>query len=239
MVSVQKWIALLSEQVGRGIYVWSGNGQALDRMTDPEAWIEKRETSEENAARAVSLYRIRKAAGIAPIRAFDCSGLMHWGLKSLHILERDVSSRTLYAKCTPLSGESELTAGDFVFRHDGKRIVHVGAYVGSGRVIECAGRDVGVVSGKLRKGYWNRFGRLEGAFSDDDAKASPHVRIKGKSVRIRSGGSTAFPTVQIAHAGEAYPLLGAAETGWYRIDLGARDGFVTNRSRYTEVTYNA
>ena len=76
-VRAGEWIARLRAQVGRGMYVWGGNGQRLDTMTNPEAWIEKRETSAENAARAKRLYRLRRDAGIAEIRAFDCSGLLY------------------------------------------------------------------------------------------------------------------------------------------------------------------
>ncbi len=240
MASVTQWIALLESEVGRGIYVWGGNGELLDGMANPEAWIERRETSTDNAARAIALYRMRKAAGISNLRAFDCSGLMHWAVKSLHILERDVSAKGLYARCKPLIGVSELQPGDFAFHDNGEKIVHVGAYIGDGYAIESIGRDRGVVKTKLKERNWNRFGRLIGAFADDPEPAaeSETVCIKGKNVRVRSGGSTAYRTVRIVHAGERYPLCGTAESGWYRIDLNGTQGYITNKPRYTEVIRN-
>ncbi len=241
MASVTQWIALLEGEVGRGIYVWGGNGELLDGMANPEAWIERKETSADHAARAIALYRMRKTAGITNLRAFDCSGLMHWALKSLHILERDISARGLYARCKPLSDASELQPGDFVFYDNGEKIAHVGAYVGDGNAIESIGRDRGVVKTKLKERNWNRFGRLMNAFVDDPdpAAESEVVHIKGKSVRVRSGGSTAYPTVRIVHMGERYPLCGTAESGWYRIDLNGVMGYVTNKPRYTEVIRHA
>ena len=264
-VSVQAWIAKLTGEVGRGIYVWGGNGQLLDTMTDPEAWITKHETSAENAARAKRLYRLRTGAGIRSIRAFDCSGLMHWALKGMHIVEKDLSAKGLYDRCKPLSGAEELQAGDFVFRHDGTKIVHVGAYIGNGKVIECLGRDDGVTETVLAKRNFNRFGRLEGAFiaapqeaetqaegqtlaetaepnanktvaAADQTENRTYVCVKGGSVRVRSGGSTAFRTIGIAHAGERYPYLGAAQSGWHRIAIFGTVGYITPNPKYTEVT---
>lgn len=256
-VRAGEWIARLRAQAGRGVYVWGGNGQRLDTMANPEAWIEKRETSAENAARAKRLYRLRRDAGIAEIRAFDCSGLLYWTLKGLRILDRDVSAQGLYDRCKPLADADELQPGDMVFRHNGERIVHVGAYIGNGKVIECLGRDDGVTETALAKRNFNRFGRLVGAFlkepQDESEQAGdaatqteraaaqsesapvPYVQIKGGSVRVRAGGSTAFRTLQIAHAGERYRLLGTAQGGWHRIDLGGAIGYITPNPKYTEV----
>lgn len=242
MPKVTDWLSLLMGEVGRGVYVWGGNGQLLDAMASPEEWIAKHETSDRNAARAIALYRMRKDAGIRNLRAFDCSGLVYWSLKSLGLLEKDLSAHGLYGRCKPIADEKELTAGDLLFRHDGTRAVHVGVYAEDGRVIECRGRDVGVVCEKRRDGEWNRMGRLTGIrWTEDEKEAekAQYVTIRGKSVRARSGGGTAFRTVRIVHAGDRFPLLGRAQSGWYRIDLGTSEAYVTDKPRYTEVTQDA
>lgn len=230
MNELEKFIDLLDGQVRRGIYVWGGDGEIIDNMQDPVAWIRTHETSAENAARAIKLFTARKKAGVKEIRAFDCSGLVYWALKTLGLQKTDVSSRGLYALCKPIK-ETELRPGDLVFHHDGTKIVHVGVCVGSEQ-IECRGRDVGVVKNKRRASYWNRFGRLPALQNDQGNEV---VKILGGSVRVREGGSTKTRCIGIVHRGETYPLIGRAESGWYQIEYRGTKGYVTNNARYTEV----
>ncbi len=161
MATVKEFLDLLYSQVDRGIYVWGGDGELLDDMSNPVAWIERHETDAKNAARAIKLYKKRVNAGVKEIRAFDCSGLVYWALHKLGLQKNDVSSRGLYALCKPIA-EKDLLPGDLVFHHDGTQIVHVGVWVKNGYQIECRGRDVGVVKNKRKAGYWNRFGRWPG-----------------------------------------------------------------------------
>ncbi|MDD3400713.1 MAG: peptidoglycan-binding protein [Eubacteriales bacterium] len=171
MSKISEFKALLEEQVGKGIYVWGGDGEILSAMTDPVAWIKKHETSTPNAARAVALYNKRVSGGVETIRAFDCSGLMYYCLSKIGVVKSDLNSRGLYGICTPIA-KQELRCGDLIFCWDDKdgdgfdvsEIYHVGAYVGDGKVIECQGRDVGVVENKLSS-RWNAFGRPK-AFKD-------------------------------------------------------------------------
>lgn len=226
------FVQAVNEQVGKGIYVWGGNGEILDEMKDPFGWIERKETSAADAKRAIALYRKRVEAGFSDIRAFDCSGLVYRALKDLGVLKADVSSRGLYALCRPIE-ESELIPGDLVFHHDGKQIVHVGVSVGNEQ-IECKGRDDGVVRNKRRKGYWNRFGRLP-AFEAEPTVAC--VKVLGGSVRVREGGGTHTRCIGIVHKGERYPLLGRALSGWYQILWHGAEAYITNNTRYTEVLH--
>ena len=94
-----RFLALLREQVGRGVYVWGGNGELLDTMDDPERWIRRHESNAADANRAIALYRKRRQAGVERIRAFDCSGLIYWALRETGVQKTDVSSRGLYALC--------------------------------------------------------------------------------------------------------------------------------------------
>lgn len=224
------FVQAVNEQVGKGIYVWGGNGEILDDMEDPVSWVERHETSRENVLRALRLFADRIEKRVFPVRAFDCSGLVYWALKNLGVLKEDVSSRGLYALCEPIEA-CELMPGDLVFHNDGKQIVHVGVWTGDGQ-IECRGRDYGVVRNKRSKGYWNRFGRLP-AFASEPTAAC--VGILGGSVRVREGGGVHTRCVGIVHKGERYPLLGRAGNGWYKVLWRGTEAYVTNNTRYTEV----
>lgn len=61
------------------------------------------------------------------------------------------------------------------------------------------------------------------------------VRIKGGSVRVRAGDSTATRCIGIVHRGEKFPLLGTAPSGWYKIEWHGCEAYVTNKKQYTEV----
>lgn len=164
---INQFINLIQDQVNKGIYVWGGDGHNLSEMTDPKAWIKKHETSAKNADRAIALYQKRVNKGIDPILAFDCSGLIYWALKKLGIQKGDLSSRGFYGICTPIA-KSEIRKGDLLFHWSDKdgdkafdvsEIHHVGAALSKTEVIECQGRDVGVVKNKYRDSSWNAYGR--------------------------------------------------------------------------------
>lgn len=228
---IERVMDLLEGQTNRGIYVWGGNGELLDEMSDPNGWILRHETNALDANRAIALYRKRIAAGMQRIRAFDCSGLIYWALKTEGIVKSDVNSRGLYALCEPIA-QKDVRRGDLVFHHDGTRIVHVGVCAGE-QQIECKGRDDGVVRNKRKKGYWNRFGRLEAL----DHRPEAFVYVKGGSVRVRKGPGTDTKCLGVAHRGETFPLLGVEQNGWYRIARDGREAFITGRARYTEVRH--
>ena len=52
MSRVTGFIEYLESHVG-DMYVWGAQGQQVDSMSDPYAWIERRETSDTNYNRAV------------------------------------------------------------------------------------------------------------------------------------------------------------------------------------------
>ena len=228
---LHEFLVLLYDQVGRGIYVWGGDGENLSEMSKPVAWIERHETSASNAKRAIALYNERVKDGVSDIRAFDCSGLVYWALHSLGLQKTDVSSRGLYNLCDKIK-QNQLRMGDLVFHHNGIRIVHVGVYAGYGKYIECRGRDVGVVCNTRKSGYWNRFGRWK-AFEDEPTEKV--VYVKGKSVNVREGDNTKTKVIGIAHKGETYPYIETAPSGWYKIDFKGQAGFISNRADLTEV----
>lgn len=142
-------------------YVWGAQGHVLTDMPDPEGWIRKKEDDPKDASNAIEYYRKVKTAGMNPIRAYDCSGLIMSFVENKKGLRPDLPARYIYSDCDPID-RGDLQPGDLVFRHNGKKIHHVGVYVGEGRVIEAMGRKYGVVDRRIDasgSGYWNRYGR--------------------------------------------------------------------------------
>ena len=183
-------------QIDNAIYVWGGDGEVVSAMSNPESWIKSHETSAVNGARSVTLYKKLVEAGAASIRAFDCSGLVYWCLKQYGLLSGDLSSRGLYGKCRASTLDA-LRPGDLVFKateESGKPVVpsgiyHVGIYTGS-TVIECIGRDYGVVERAPDRGSWNVFGQLTllDAYQDEPVTEEGEysfVRLLKKGVRGR------------------------------------------------------
>ena len=69
--SIGSFVTYLKKEAENGsIYVWGAQGES----DISESWIKKKETSTENANRAVKLWKKRVNAGYKNIRAFDCSG---------------------------------------------------------------------------------------------------------------------------------------------------------------------
>ena len=241
--TIQNFLDLLESQVGHGIYVWGGNGENLLQMNDPAAWIERRETSAENVEKDLALYEKRKAAGVDPIQAFDCSGLVYWALKQLGAIDQDLSSRGLYSKSEHID-EKDLRAGDLVFhatktKKGTQRIVHVGVYVGDREYIECRGRDVGVVKNKRKDGYWTHFGRWKKLIDKEPAPRSV-IRVKG-SVRVREKNSPLSNQIVTVKDCDL-PYLGQAiePPYWYMTQVfdksgELRDGYISSKPKYTEV----
>lgn len=238
-VDVNDFIKLLNAQVDTAIYVWGGDGEDLCQMLDPIKWISGMEASASDYKRAVNLFEKRLSEGKNPIRAFDCSGLIYWALKILGIITKDISSRGLFKKCREIEA-ADLVRGDLVFIYDDDsgKIVHVGAYVGDGYVIDARGRDVGVVRTKLADRKFNRFGRLPGVFLDHpEIPEGYHVlQIVGGRVHVRAGDSKYTKKLKTVQRGEIYPIVGRGASGWWEIEYApGLTGYISDDSKYTKV----
>ena len=171
----------IQAQVNIGIYVWGANGELLKDIT-PE-WIKKKETSTANYNKALEMYNKRK--GITGARAFDCSGLVCWGLRESKAEPSgfDKTAEGLRQLCSKLSKPTE--DGDLCFKISDGKAHHVGMYVG-GKIVEAKGRAYGVVSSSVSSS-WNAFGRLNIKW-DEEPKAFILTRVlrkgdKGEDVR--------------------------------------------------------
>ncbi len=94
--------------------------------------------------------------GTSPDGGFDCSGMVGYVFRSALGIELPRVSREM-AKDGEKVDRGSLAVGDLVFfSRRGKRVDHVGIYVGDGRFVHAprTGRDVTVSS--LTEGYWSR-----------------------------------------------------------------------------------
>ena len=222
----QKFIDYLHAQVGC-IYVWGAQGE----RDITEAWIRKKETSDTNAKRAISLWKKRLAQGMENIAAYDCSGLIMRFLIDEGLYKSDMSSRGLYSAAQKLDRRTELMPGDLVFRHNGQRIHHVGVFVGNGMVIESKGRDDGVVLRLMDasgKSYWNRYGRLS-VITDDESR--PEQETPYYPDMYCYSGAT-YVNLRTEPNGE---IIGRVNKGDCVLVLNDRDGWaevIKKESRY-------
>jgi hypothetical protein len=226
-----EFLASARSQINKGIYVWGGNGENLLTMSDPIAWIRKRETTKANANRAIELFEKRQAAGVAPIQAFDCSGLVYWSQKQANVGYGDLNANSYWKECEPVP---QTEAGDLVFHHNGLKCVHVGICNGDGWVIESMGRDDGVVLTCRKSGYWNKQGRLRKLKEYYDHPDPQTVHMTG-TLCLRAEGYKSAKLIGYARKGHDYPIVGRAETGWFQIVVGQKIGFISNQTKYTHL----
>ncbi len=93
--------------------------------------------------------------GRSPREGFDCSGLVQYTHRQAGI---DVprTARDQYKASRPVS-RRQLRPGDLVFfRIDGRRVSHVGIYLGDGRFIHAPSSGRKVTTARLDDPYWRR-----------------------------------------------------------------------------------
>ena len=61
------------------------------------------------------------------------------------------------------------------------------------------------------------------------------VEVIGKSVRVRSSDSVLGRTQFIAHRGDTFPYIGVAPSGWYQIEAGRGESYITSKKKYTKL----
>ncbi|MHB8448220.1 MAG: C40 family peptidase [Rudaea sp.] len=104
---------------------------------------------------AMTLRDIRyRRGGRSPQRGFDCSGFVHYVFAQVLGVDLPENSAGQFADSRKIS-RAELQAGDLVFFHTrGRRISHVGIYLGAGRFIHSPTTGERVRVDRLSARYW-------------------------------------------------------------------------------------
>ena len=99
---------------------------------------------------------VRYSYGGTSASGFDCSGFVRHVFKELGITSLDRTSAGMYGQGTAVD-KSELQPGDLVFFNtSGKRVSHVGIFIGSGKFIH-ASTSKGVIKTSINdKQYWGK-----------------------------------------------------------------------------------
>ncbi|HWQ58311.1 MAG TPA: NlpC/P60 family protein [Clostridia bacterium] len=240
MSKTQDFLAWLRQQQGAA-YVWGAQGQEVctdgmlrldGKALAPswEAWVDARETSESNAARAKAFIKRKLDEGDASVPLFDCSGLVMRYLQNIAgYFSSDKNAAALLAACAELTRDA-LFPGCFLFRHNGKKAHHVGVYLGDGQAVEAAGRDAGVVIRDIDtagRSYWNRFGMLTCLEETERHAHARFARCAGGSVNMRSGPGTQNGVLCVVHEGDPLLTLSCETPGWKQVALRSGEGLVT------------
>ena len=161
------------------IYIGSVNGELLvdmpiGRVFEMERAYEGRDEWVDTARDFEFIAKCyRSKFDMTKAKAGDCSGQIVGVLRALHVIKptADYRARDFQNLTTQVSFKN-LIPGDLVFDKEvppsGKSIAgHIGVYVGDGMVIDCRGRDAGVVKRGISNYNWKAAGRLVGWFEDD------------------------------------------------------------------------
>ncbi len=90
-----------------------------------------------------------RLGALAPGRAFDCSGLVKWVMGLFEIeMPRTAALQARTGIELPKDPE-RLLPGDLLYFGKGKRVTHIGIYVGDGRYVHAANTRSGVIESAL------------------------------------------------------------------------------------------
>lgn len=92
-----------------------------------------------------------RLGAVRPGLAFDCSGLVKWvmGAFDLH-LPRTAAEQARLGIEVP-KDTAQLLPGDLLFFGKGRRVTHIGIYVGEGKYVHAANRRKGVIESDLAR----------------------------------------------------------------------------------------
>ena len=147
--------AMFAGDLGRLMAAYdAGQGAPLGADSDPGS--SKNQSS--LLSRAMSLLGTPyRWGGSSPEGGFDCSGLVSYVFRTALGIELPRVSREMASITNGQAIErSALSVGDLVFfGRNGKRIDHVGIYVGEGRFLHAPSRGKDVRVDTLSTGYWS------------------------------------------------------------------------------------
>jgi len=90
-----------------------------------------------------------RLGAVKPGIAFDCSGLVKWLLAALDFrLPRTAAQQAQLGIAVP-KDTARLLPGDLLFFGRGRRVTHIGIYVGDGKYVHAANRRKGVIESDI------------------------------------------------------------------------------------------
>lgn len=90
-----------------------------------------------------------KLGAVRPGLAFDCSGLVKWVMSMFDLhLPRTAAEQAKVGIEVP-KDTAQLIPGDLLFFGRGKRVTHIGIYVGDGKYVHAANHRVGVIESDI------------------------------------------------------------------------------------------
>ncbi len=148
----------------------------VGRLPDPPPPPQAVHPGSEIVMRALGLAGVRyRYGGSSPSTGFDCSGFVRWVYREVYGVELPRSSGAMAVIDRPAVALDELKAGDLVFFHiRGRRISHVGIYIGDGRFVHAPRRGGRVRVDALDNSYWKR--RYAGARRVIDDASGPPIK---------------------------------------------------------------
>lgn len=133
-------------------YLWGASGQIIGKTTIDEIIAHEKTSNDPKVnARRVLVFigtLIEKGYDLDKAQFFDCSGLVIYVLEKYGLYIGDNTANGLYDLGTKIT-VANAKPGDLVFTGTSNRKDHVGFVIGAGMVIECAGREKGVITSSL------------------------------------------------------------------------------------------
>lgn len=106
-----------------------------------------------------------KLGAKAPGQAFDCSGLVQWVMARFDLDVPRTSREQAKVGMEIPKDPTQLKPGDLLYFGKGKKVDHIGIYVGDGKYVHAANKRKGVIeamlpTGKLATRWWKGVRRL-------------------------------------------------------------------------------
>lgn len=204
-------------------------------------------------------------AGMSVLYAYDCSGLGCYWLYNVAGIFPDTNADGMLRRCTLYQNDPKRGWWCFKVNangrgtHVGFMVDNTHVVEAEGRKTGVIIREwdksqgwkkwgipkiwEGVIPapGQPRPGHTDTTSDTPTTTSGIPAEGTFFLRIKvrgnkRRSVNVRRGPSTDFPVLFVAHGGDSFPLLAVSpSTGWYKIETPRGDGYITNRTKYTDM----
>lgn len=88
---------------------------------------------------------------VSPGLAFDCSGLVKWVMQAFDVDLPRTAAQQARLGIEVAKDPAQMLPGDLLFFGRGKRVTHIGIYVGEGKYVHAANRRKGVVESELAR----------------------------------------------------------------------------------------